>query len=254
MKRTKRLCSAILLIILLLLATACAAKDSIGDVSAPEAGATAGVVNGDLNRKIVYNVSIRLDADDVTACKNAITEKCKTVGGYVERNNESYDGGECTSASVTYRVPTERLDEFLASIEGQGKVTSKNVGTTDITTAYVNAEAKKSALEERKALLEQLLADSTISASDRIAVISEISAVNTELEAVNLLITQYDSQVNYSTVTVSLSEPTSAWQIALILIIAVFIQVGFPVLIVLGILKRRKKRKERKAKREAISF
>ncbi len=251
MKRMMRLLSLLLLVTVLLLASACSSKEDVGDSASPEAGTPESIVNDDLNRKIVYNVSISMDSEDVTACKNIITEKCKAVGGYVESNGESYEDGKCTSANVTYRIPTERLDEFVASIEGQGTVARKRIGTTDITTTYVNAEARKTALEERKALLEQLLADSTISASDRIAVINEISSVNTELEAVALLITQYDSQVNYSTVTVSIDEPVSGWQIALILIIAVLIQIGLPVLIILLCLRARR---NKKAKKETIVF
>ncbi len=254
MKRRIRMFSLLLLVTVLLLATACQSKGdstAVGNAAAPEVGKPESIVNNDLNRKIVYHVSISMDSEDVTACKNAITEKCRAMGGYVENNGESYENGKCTSANVTYRIPTERLDEFIASIEGQGKVARKNIGTTDITTTYVNAEARKTALEERKALLEQLLNDPTISASDRIAVINEISSVNTELEAVLLLITQYDSQVDYSTVTVSINEPVNGWEIALIIFLVLLIQIGLPVLIILLCIRARRKKREKK---ETIVF
>ena len=243
-------------VILCLCFVACSAPDR-GDVdngaSAPDMGeSNESIVNDDVNRKIVYTVRMSLETDDVSALKNTINQKSEELGGYVESNNESYDDGKCTSAYITYRVPTENLDAFISDIEGNGGVESKTVSTTDITTTYVDAVAKKESLLERKQLLEAMLEDASVSASDRINVINEISEVNTELQATELLISGYDSQVGYSTVVVNITEKTEFGDVILafaivaaILLVPVAVAIIFLIivaLIVKSIIKSVKKK------------
>ena len=181
--------------------------DASGDVE--ESGT---IVNGDLNRKIVYSVSIKLNTTDVVHVKNNITEKCTALGGYVEENRESYDDGVCDYVTITYRIPTEKLDEFVDSIEGNGKIDSKNVSTTDITTTYVDAEAEKNALLERKDILSQMLNEDGITTSDKLSIVNELTEVNTSLQKIELILKEYDSKINYSTVSLTIDKIPPFWE------------------------------------------
>lgn len=189
---------------------ACSSADSN---FAPDLGAevdeSSSIVNNDLDRKIIYTVTMRLTAKDVASVKTDITSKSNALGGYVESNNESYEDGKCTYATITYRIPTDKLDEFVASIEGHGGVDSKKVSTTDITTSYVNSEAKKNSLLERKQLLEEMLNEDGISTSDRLSIINEISEVNTQIQEIELLLKGYDSDVDYSTINLTINQAAS---------------------------------------------
>ncbi len=241
MKSFFKYLSLVLLIVMCLSIVSCAAKgdDVVGDAgAAPEQGESAPIVNNELNRKIVYTVRIDLEAENVSSRVDSISKKNGELGGYIESRNESFTDGKCTFATITYRVPTEKLDEFVAAIEGSGGIERKHISSEDITTTYVDAQAKKNALEERKQLLEKMLEDSTVSASDRISIINEISTVNTELQAVELLIKGYDSDVNYSTVVVSVDEPTSYTG----LIVFAAIQLGIVALILILIFVSKRKR------------
>ena len=95
-------------------------SESLGDAENGSA-----IVNGDVNRKIVYNVTMTLEASDVSEVKNKISSKNSEFGGYVQDTSEDYDDGECTYVYITYRVPTEHLDEFLSSVEGNGDIIKK---------------------------------------------------------------------------------------------------------------------------------
>ena len=202
----KKLLALIMALAFLLCLVACRASNSDYEAGKAPGDVQASIVNNPLNRKIVYTVYMTLESKDITALKNSITAKNTELGGYIEDSDEEYDDGECVEAQITYRVPTEKLDEFVNTIEGNGGVESKNVNTSDITTSYVDAVAEKSALEQRKTLLSQMLADTTISATDRITIINEISKVDTDLQSIELLINSYDSDVNYSTVVITIEE------------------------------------------------
>ena len=225
-------------------------SESLGDQS--NTSEKSSIVNNPLNRKIVYTVSMSLKANDVSFLKDMISEKSNALGGYIEKNNEDFGDGKCTRASVTYRIPTEKLDEFIDTIEGVGEIESKNVSTLDITTTYVNAEAQKSALVERKLLLEQMLDDTALSASDRINIINEISAVNTELQELEITINKYDSDINYSTVNITIEEKATFLDIFVPIAIFISIFALLPCSIIL--FTKLAKRLQKKSSKDTVSF
>lgn len=220
------LCIAVALLLCTVAAfTACSYAGG-GDDWAPESGSGT-IVTDTVNRKIVYRVRMNLEADDVASARDSITAKSGALGGYIEAQNEYSDGKEYYSISLVFRIPTDRLDEFLGAVDDCGKVYSRSVSTTDITTEYVNASAQKAALEERKAALTEILNDTQLSASDRVTVINEISEVNEQLQAIGLQLTEYDSLVDYSTVTVNIGR-TETDVTSIILIV-------FLILLILGL-------------------
>ncbi|MBQ8345932.1 MAG: DUF4349 domain-containing protein [Clostridia bacterium] len=247
MKQMKKLIALCLVLILGLLFVGCGAESG-GDGGMPPAeNGGESIVRPDIGRKIVYTVTMTLETEDVTALKAQLSRESDALGGYIQSNSEDYEDGRCTDAYITYRIPTEHLDAFVASVEGNGGVTDKTVQTTDITTSYVDAQAKQSGLLERKALLEQLLTDTSMSTSDRLTVIDEISQVNTELQALQLTINGYDSDVGYSTVSVTLREPSEPWGVLMVVLLLSVWAVAVPVvLIAVIILLWRKLRTERK--------
>lgn len=203
-------------------------ENSVGDADFGSPENSSEIVNSELNRKIIYKVDIDIESENISELKSNIASKCESLGGYVENNNESYSDGECSFVRTTYRIPTEKLDDFISSVESYGGIERKNVSTTDITTAYVNAEAKRSSLEERKSALEKILEDTEISASDKVNIINEISSVNAELQSIELTIKSYDSRVDYSYVHITIDEPTDVSGV----IFGLIIFLGIPSLIV----------------------
>lgn len=245
MKRFSKIIMLCIAIILCLCFVACNSSDgeSLGDIPSSEgAGAGKPIVNNELNRKVTYSVNISMRVDDVQKAQGTISEKSSVLGGYIQTTTENYDDGKITYVNIVYRVPTEKLDEFVSSVEGNGEITDKSVSTTDITTEYVNAQAQRNSLLERKQSLDALLSDTSVSASDKVNIINEISKVNAELLSIELLITQYDSEVDYSTVTVRIREKTTFGDvfgviIACVLIISVIVSLA----ILISYLKKRKK-------------
>lgn len=243
MKKIIIICTVLLLTLSLV---ACGAADNSAPGLPGGDGGSDGIVDTSVDRKIVYTVNIDLEAGDVEAVKQSVTAKNAELGGYVGSNSESYDDGKCISVRITYRVPTDKLDELVSSIEGQGGVERKSVYTTDITTAYVSAQAKKDALVEKKTLLEELLESDGITAGERVSVISEIAEVNSEILAIELQIKDYDSTVDYSTVHLYVTEPFDPLYVIIPLgVIAV--AVGVTVTAILVAEKRKKARRNESA-------
>lgn len=203
----------------------CSSGSMAGDSSqSPDEGGSSVIVAEELDRKIVYTVNMDIETGEVSAVRDSLLDSGKAAGGYVEQQNDYGGSNGLSRTYLVLRIPTEKLDAFLEGAEGLGKIRSKRVSTTDITTQYVSASARKTAYEERKAQLEAILAEDGLSASDRVSVIDSISEVNAALQELELQLTQYDSLVDYSTVRLDIYRAENVWAIVgIVLLVLVFL-------------------------------
>ncbi len=203
------------LIVLVVLAVLCCSFvlvgcSSKGDFGGDSGGGESGDIVADgVNRKLVYNVNVTIKTSDPDATMKTIVDKVNALGGFLQNQEQSGNGSEIDYAYLTVRVPTEKLNEFVNTLGDNGKIVSKRVDMKDITTQYVDASAQKASLQNRKQLLENMLTTDGLTASDQISIITEISAVDTQLQALELQLNSYDSMVNFSTVNIYLNEHSS---------------------------------------------
>ena len=89
------------------------------------------------------------------AKRDALTQLVKNVGGYIESTYQSGDreNGSTRSSSMTLRIPSEKLDEFLNGLDGVGRVVDRSESSTDMTVQYADNEARLATL---RAKLERL--------------------------------------------------------------------------------------------------
>ena len=236
-----------ILAVLCLAGTACSAGS--GENSAPGGGSAgdgtaSGVVDGSAGFKIVYTVDLSLETNQVSAVREALTSRAKELGGWLENSYDDYDGDELCYASLTLRIPTAELDAFLADAQDSARVTGKSMNARTITTEYVTAQAKLAALGEEKTALEELLSDTGISAADRITVISKISEINAEIQAIELTVSQYDSLVEYSTVNIRVRLPADFTAAIVAAVVIGVIVLGVVAFIVLEVVKKKKRKKQ----------
>ena len=203
----KRWVFVLLCLIGALLVGACSSAKTDGG-SAPGIAEDGTIVAADASRKVVYWVSVSMESEDVQKISEELIEECNDLGGYVQEQAQSGGKSGYSQISLVLRIPTEKLDGFMDSMEQTGAIYSKQITAQDITTQYIDAEAYKAALEEQKARLSELLTQTEASASEQVQIISEIAQVDTELQKIQLQLTQYDSQINNSTVRIRIFRDT----------------------------------------------
>ncbi len=154
-------------------------------------------------RKIVKNAEVYVETKDMKTFMKAVNQKLDTLGGYTESLQENnYDN---MSIQMTARVPAEKLDEFLQTLETVGTAQSKNVSKSDVTDAYADTEGHITALEtEEKALLKILEKCETV--EDAMSVQKRLAEVRGELNGYRAQKKNYDSQIAYSIVRMEVSE------------------------------------------------
>ncbi|MGN0550111.1 MAG: DUF4349 domain-containing protein [Acutalibacteraceae bacterium] len=153
------------------------------------------------SRKIIKHASVNIETKNSEELIKKINDNVKSANGYVSSLEEN-NYNEYRRISTTVNVPPEKLDEFLVFLGENGTITEKSVVTSDITDSYTETESKIKAYEtEEKALLGIL--EKCDNVQDTITVQNRLSEVRSELEAMKSQKEQYDSQISYSEVTIS---------------------------------------------------
>lgn len=162
------------------------------------------------DRKLIRNVDMDVETEEYDELLLKLEQKIKELGGYIENsstynNSSSSYGKSARSAYITARIPAKRLDDFLGAVAEQSNVTRKSESVEDVTLTYVDLESHKKALkEEEKRLLDMMGDAETI--EDLIAIEDRLTNVRYQIESMESQLRTYDNQVNYSTVTMSISE------------------------------------------------
>jgi VIT1/CCC1 family predicted Fe2+/Mn2+ transporter len=160
----------------------------------------------DSGKKIIYTVNISLQADDANKAITDISNKAIELGGYI--SNSSYSQGDnSATGSVTVRISPEKLKELTEHIGTIGTVLSSNMGSQDVTAQYVDITAR---LENAQAQEAQLLAimAKAVEIKDILSVRTELDTIQSEIEELKGEIRLMDNQVGYSTVIISVTQPT----------------------------------------------
>ncbi len=105
------------------------------------------------------------------------------AGGFVADASLSHTEGEVSWASLTVRVPAERLDGLVGWTEERVRVESLSITNQDVTAEWVDVEARIENQRRAEARLQQLLADNTGVLADVLAVERELTRVRGEIEA-----------------------------------------------------------------------
>lgn len=158
------------------------------------------------NRKIIERIYLNVQTKEFDVLIGKIEAEIQALGGYIE--NSSVSGQEKQDnryGRFTIRIPSEHSTDFATFVSDNSTVTSKEIETEDVTLSYVDMESRVSALETEKATLEKLLAEAQ-ELADIISIQDRLTEVIYEIESYKSQLRTYDSLIDYTTVTVSVSE------------------------------------------------
>jgi hypothetical protein len=179
---------------------------------APQAGPTApaGAVPVPASRKIVRNGTLTLEVADLVNALASVRAETTAAGGYVTNESQGRDEYRVRQGSITCRIPAEKLDATLATLQALGKVQSVSVTADDITEQYFNLEIRLRNQQQLETRLLKLLDQPGNKVADLIDVEREVARVRSEIDELEGRKRFWDSQVAFSTVSVELHEPRPA--------------------------------------------
>ena len=161
-------------------------------------------------RKLIRNVDMDVETESFDVLLASAQSQAEELGGYIESSsisNSSYASSTSAarSARLTARIPSEKLDGYLAGISKQSNVTRKSESTEDVTLQYVDLQShKKALLAEQESLLSMM--EQAESIEDIIAINEQLTDVRYQIESMESQLRTYDNQVDYSTVNLYIDE------------------------------------------------
>ena len=191
-------------------ATEGAAYDSgeVKGMAIPEENGSASVLPRD--RKLIRTVELEMETREFDRMMSELETQVQDLGGYIE-NLETFNGSSYSVsramrwADLTIRIPEDSLNGFLQNVSEIGNVVRRSDSVEDVTLTYVDMESHRDTLKAEQARLLELL-EQAADVEDMIALEERLSNVRYCLESMESKLRTMDTQVDYSTVYLNLSE------------------------------------------------
>jgi len=167
--------------------------------AAPNAAATA-------NRKLIRNAEVELEIVSFDDAVQKITGFANEERGYVATTSSEKQANGKLRGQVIVKVLPENLDNFLQKIRALGELKNQTLGTEDVTKAYFDTDARLKNARVMEQRLIEMLKTKTGKVADLLRVEKELGRVREEIEKMQGELKYWDSQVQFATVTISLTE------------------------------------------------
>ena len=175
-----------------------ASSDSIYDDSGVETS----------SRKLIKNRTMDVQTVEYDQFIQELKTYVSSYGGYIESSSESgnsYYSSSLRYADFTIRIPADYYDEFSEAVGNIATVTYNYEYVNDVTSTYVDIEARLTALEtERDSFLALMEKAETV--EEILQIQSYLTDVNYEIESYTARLKTYDDQISYSTFYIYVSE------------------------------------------------
>lgn len=166
-----------------------------------------GYVEG-VEQKVIKTGTLALHMESVQDGVDLIKSKVTELGGDVTNSNITrYDNSYY--GSMTVRVPSDQFDAAMAALKELAVfVDSEYTNADNITEAYMDLEARLNNLKEEEAQYLAIL-DKAVTVEEILQVTDYLSSVRYEIESAEGQLKYYDTNVDYSTITLTLTEDES---------------------------------------------
>ncbi len=160
-------------------------------------------------RIVIKNADLAIITEDPAQSMSEIGEMADSMGGFVV---ESYlyqqtlsSGVQVPHATITIRVPAEKLDEALSQIKaGAVEVESANISGQDVTLDYTDLQSQLRNLEAAEAQLQAIM-DEAIKTEDVLNVFNELVAVRGQIEVIKGQMQYFEQSAAFSRIAVSIT-------------------------------------------------
>jgi hypothetical protein len=190
-------------------------SNSYSDSSAEDADTSAQSSDdiSDMSEKIIYSAEMQLETTEFDSALEEIQSLVSSIGGFLESTSvygNSYTSiarGYTGERSATYviRVPSDKFASFSSSLSEIGNIPYTYTSMENITMQYYDTQSRLEAYRTQETrLLEMLSAAESV--DDMLAIQQQLTEVQYEIDTLSGKLRYYDHQVNYSTVTLQISE------------------------------------------------
>ena len=161
-------------------------------------------------RKLIFSAELNISSEDYTGDYIALQRELERVMGYTESEKTegvapTRPGQKGRVSYFTFRIPSEKFNNFVSGVENIGELKSKSIFTDDISDRYYDTQNRIEMLEIRHERLMGYLRNET-KMDNILKLEKELSELLYELDTLKGNLKGMDFKVEYARVDVILSE------------------------------------------------
>lgn len=119
-------------------------------------------------QKIIYNASLSMESTDFDAARETLMAAVEANDAWMESTSVyGTEKDHDRSADYTVRVPVDNYRAFLAAVGEAGSVRNVSENAENITSSYIDVQARLSALEAQRTRLNELADQAETTADNR---------------------------------------------------------------------------------------
>jgi anti-sigma factor RsiW len=158
------------------------------------------------NRKLIRNAKVELEIVRFDDAIQEITTFANEERGYVATSSSEKQANGKLKGEIVVRVLPENLDHFLQKIRVLGELKNQTLGTEDVTKAYFDTDSRLKNARVMEQRMIDMLKKKSDDINDLLQVEKELGRVREQIEQMQGDLKYWDSQVQFATVTIQLTE------------------------------------------------
>lgn len=157
--------------------------------------------------KVIKTIDLSINTRSFSEDLELLNAAIKNQGGFVEYSNVSAASAIRRNASITARIPKDKLDSFLKEIEGVGQLGNRTESQQDVSDQYYDVDTRLKTQQAKMERLQDLLSKAR-TVEDILNIENQIADTQYQIDSLTGSLRGIDSKVQYSTVRIELREQT----------------------------------------------
>ncbi|MCC6153661.1 MAG: DUF4349 domain-containing protein, partial [Candidatus Hydrogenedentes bacterium] len=158
---------------------------------------------------LIKNATVTVECEDAGKASETLRASLQANNAYVSNLNEFLDSLGRRTITLQVRVPADKFDQSMLSLESLGKVLNKQVSTEDVTEEYVDTESRTRNLKKTEERLIDHL-NRAAELEDILRVENELTRVREQIERMDGRLRYLTNRVSFSTISITLQEKAKA--------------------------------------------
>lgn len=163
--------------------------------------------------KIIKSGNITIQTEGYDAFLDNLINRVSELDGYIEQNNTNvnnvYQDRKLKYGYLVIRVPQNNFYKFLNYLEESSEINQKNILETDVTKEYYEKDNKVKNLELQEVNLRELF-EKADTVEELLLIENELRRIRTEIDALNISLSDIDDRASMSTITLDVEEVLKA--------------------------------------------
>ena len=163
--------------------------------------------DGDFNlkeRKVIKTVDIRFQVDDLEESTNNIEQVTKEYNGLISNMNQT-NSSRSINNYLSIRIPSDKLDEFLARIEEESIYTNyTRISAQDVTEEYLDITTRLATKKDVRDRYIDILRNKAKTVKDVLEAEEKIRIIQEEIESIEGRLKYLDNKTSLSTINIEI--------------------------------------------------